>query len=208
MCAMKRSEKPLWLWSSLIIWRLGTKSSELAEFAVAVSRRIGWPASAPSPRKSPGSSVATIASLPACERHRQADRAGSQINHAVARMPWENTTSPRAYDTTFFPSPARLEEGLCVNGPFLLGDIRALAGSDYHLLNLVHSDFRGHERFRIVAGAPSSRRLPWVSPWRCWPYALPAWEPRMPVLWATSSRTAWTRLPASSTASVTRVAAC
>jgi hypothetical protein len=67
MCAMKRSENVGWSCSTRIIWRVGMRSTDVAITAVAVPIRTGCPARHPSPKKSPGPSMATTASFPALE---------------------------------------------------------------------------------------------------------------------------------------------
>ena len=64
MKEMKRSANAGSSWSSCTIASFSMISTLLAATAVAVPMRTGWPARTPSPKKSPGASIATTASLP------------------------------------------------------------------------------------------------------------------------------------------------
>ena len=60
----------------------------VATMAVAVPIRTGWPASAPSPTKSPGPNVATTASLPVLETTASFTRPFCRWNTLSAGSPW------------------------------------------------------------------------------------------------------------------------
>src|SRR5580658_920861 len=62
---MKRSESSCSSWSARIISFFPISNAVVGAIAVAVPKRIGWPAKHPSPKKSPGPKIATTASLPA-----------------------------------------------------------------------------------------------------------------------------------------------
>ena len=64
--------------------------------AVAVPMRNGCPAKEPSPKKSPGPSMATTASLPDEDSTESFTPALLDIEHAVRLCPWAKTTAPVA----------------------------------------------------------------------------------------------------------------
>ncbi len=64
MCLMKRSENACSSCSTRVIDSFFTAMILLAVVAWAVPMRIVWPARQPSPKKSPGDSIATTASWP------------------------------------------------------------------------------------------------------------------------------------------------
>ena len=67
MCAMNRSAIVGCSWSNCAIRFFATSMMTLGVIAVALPMRSGWPAMHPSPKKSPGPSIATTASLPVRE---------------------------------------------------------------------------------------------------------------------------------------------
>ena len=64
ICEMNRSDIACCLCSSPTIFSLPMRRIVLGVIAMALAMRTGWPARHPSPKNSPGPSIATTASLP------------------------------------------------------------------------------------------------------------------------------------------------
>ena len=106
MCAMKRSARACSLCSTFTICFFATTSTLVAAMAVALPIRTGWPARHPSPKKSPGPSIATTASLPAFESTDSLTPPRWMYITLSPGSPWEKMTSDGAKFTIFFERPA------------------------------------------------------------------------------------------------------
>src|SRR4051812_20789048 len=88
----------------------------LGVIAVALPMRTGWPARHPSPKKSPGPSIATTASLPVLDSTDSLTPPCWMYRTSSQRSPCEKITSDRLYSTIFFASPAEARKDCALNG--------------------------------------------------------------------------------------------
>src|SRR6266849_5173575 len=86
--------------------------------AVALPWRTDCPAKHPSPKKSPGSSIATTASRPALERTESFTPPLWIYRTLSHGSPWVKMTSARRYSTIFFAIPAEPRNDWALNAPF------------------------------------------------------------------------------------------
>src|SRR5688572_27911804 len=75
---------------------------------MAVPIRTDWPASAPSPKKSPGVSIATTASLPIWDSTESLTAPFWRYLTSSPASPWAKTTSPGRYLTILRAGPVDL----------------------------------------------------------------------------------------------------
>src|ERR1043166_5834680 len=108
----------------------------LDAMAVAVPMRTGCPASAPSPKKSPGTSIATTASLPIRESTDSLIAPLCRYLTSLPASPCANTTCPRRYFAT------------CGRGP-----------SDVRYVSTSKADFGFRTRGRVRAAMRIARLL-------------------------------------------------
>src|SRR5438067_12617222 len=106
MCEMNRSDIACCLWSRRTIFSLPTRRMTLGVMASALPMRTGWPARHPSPKNSPGPSIATTASRPVLERTNNFTPPRWMYITLLQRSPCEKVASDRAYSTISFDSPA------------------------------------------------------------------------------------------------------
>src|SRR5438045_2887450 len=82
---------------------------------VAFATRRGCPARHPSPKKSPGPSIATTASLPLFESTDSLTPPCWMYMTLSQPSPWAKMTSERPYSTIVFESPAELRKACTLN---------------------------------------------------------------------------------------------
>ena len=97
MCAMKRSDIECSSWSRRSIRPLLTSRMMLGVMAVALPMRTRCPARHPSPKKSPGPSIATTASLPLVDSTDSFTPPAWMYMTSLQASPCAKITSPRPY---------------------------------------------------------------------------------------------------------------
>src|SRR5688572_5374842 len=145
MYSMNRSENPGAPCRSSIICFFGTMSSEVVDTAVAVPIRIGCPASAPSPRKSPGPSTPTIASFPVCDSTESLTAPFWMYMTLSPGSPWANITAKGSYSAIFLEIPAEARKASVSNfdgAGFGAGFLRARGIGDTELWYLTIATIR------------------------------------------------------------------
>ena len=89
----------------------------LSIVAVAVPMRTGCPARHPSPKKSPGPSIATTASRPVFESTESFTPPFWMYSTCSQGSPWVKMTSARRYSTIFLATPAESRKAWALNVP-------------------------------------------------------------------------------------------
>src|SRR5215210_7590248 len=89
----------------------------LGVIAVALPMRIGWPARQPSPKKSPGPSIATTASRPVLDSTDSLTPPLLMYMTCEQASPWVKIVSSRPYSAIFFEKPAESRNVCALKGP-------------------------------------------------------------------------------------------
>ena len=115
MCAMKRSDSACCSCSTLIICFFSiTQDAARRDRRWRCRCECGCPARHPSPKKSPGPSMATTASLPVVGEHRQLDAAFLDVHDRVALVALREDHLGRPILHDPFRQTGRIEKGLGV----------------------------------------------------------------------------------------------
>ena len=95
---------------------------------MAVPIRTDWPASAPSPKKSPGVSIATTASLPIWDSTESLTAPFWRYLTSLPASPWAKTTSPGRYLTILRAGPVDLRYATTLKRPRVFGSTERAFG--------------------------------------------------------------------------------
>src|SRR3954470_4184583 len=146
MCEMKRSDIACWVWSRRAISSLRTSRMTLGVIAVALPILKGCPVRHPSPKKSPGPSIATTASRPFFESTDNFTPPDRMYITCPQDSPCVKIDSPRENSDTVLGTPDEARKVLTSKG------IEGPAGAGFAG---VRDDLRGIPQH----GTPQSRRV-------------------------------------------------
>src|SRR4026209_1380727 len=115
MWEMNRSDIACCLCKRSTICPLGTSRITLGVMAVALPMRRDWPARHPSPKKSPGPSIATTASLPVFESTESFTPPRWMYSTLLQGSPCLKMTSAARYSTIVRATPAESRNAWALN---------------------------------------------------------------------------------------------